>query len=447
MAAQQNVQPLTTNRTLLPGISPEDMRLDGIPTPTFSILMWRKLQNSLGATYHHDHSLKATQDGTDHGGVNQAAALGAPNPAQVRGHEQRVQLLYNVYMSYVPLGCMMRSDIERDFPNLGIATGAFIEATMTIPMAQAVIDALHDEWRNWTAARAGIQHGPNFLFQMLEALHALSQKFPNALVKTPAEMKEKFLTCVPEVMLPLADAEKMNPNAAYVYPNQIQPPALNNGNAHPHAGQCDMRLLVRAWQPVYLGHLQRGAIRGKDGKVIFVSLAGDDPHVDSSEPEMSVCLVCKNKINAFDAAGGDVEADLIGRSNPNRGSPSRSNKTKFANKGKILTVKKENLVKMNCFKCGGVGHAARFKVEGSDEIFVCPTSALAVNLSSQQKDQIRDRVSKKDAKVQNVDSDEDEEEQVAEGEELYAQQVAIEERLAKAHVSGASGSRNWWEWQ
>ena len=70
-----------------------------------------------------------------------------------------------------------------------------------------------------------------------------------------------------------------------------------------------------------------------------------------------------------------------------------------------------------------------------------------MNLSSQQKDQIRDRVSKKDAKVQNVDSDEDEEEQVAEGEELYAQQVAIEERLAKAHVSGASGPRTWWEWQ
>ena len=313
---------------------------DGIPMKHFDKLWFLPFIMACGNIVMDGHSLKDTFDGVDPGGANGPAANAAQN--QQRGVRNR--RLFAVLMNYIDKDSSIFEELNDDYSDDGVAACTYIrqDDVGNIPLSPEEVNIMKKQWDNMTLENSAIALSAKCILEWANLVKTTAAKFP--VPKSNLEMYNKFLEGLPSQLQIKVIDERENPNANFVFPAVFAAPHPQVGNAHPNAGEKDLRKVSAYFNRVWTNMISNGLVRIKES----ANKVDDEEAFWISKG--------KGKVPKGKGLGGRANG-LGGRGN---GTPVASKPTRQMND------------KVCCYKCGGLGHVARTKCDDGSWLF-CAT--------------------------------------------------------------------------
>lgn len=324
---------------------------DGIAIFFFNRKFLIPLLNALGNITNDGYTLKDTAMGIDAGGANglivpPGAVLGNvngqaqvhANDAQMRQHSTRVRRIFSIIMSHIDRQCHVYHELERDYANMGLHAIAYLRANGPKPLPEHQITKMQTIWQMTTADKMGLAYDHRTFWRFYNFLVRMAEDFP--VPKTNADICQKILHGAPSHVSAFVDPQLVN--ITYRVPNfYIAPHPLAN-QPHPQAGQVDPKGLVRDLQKLWDSKIAKGEIAPREdvdtpeARAFFTY----DIEIDTNDHETANAAFGKGKGKGAPRYGG--------RGGGGRGGGGGTAPVEFNERTK-------------CYKCGGLGHIARYK--------------------------------------------------------------------------------------
>ena len=305
----------------LPGFNKEPF--DGKPVHFFDMLWFIPFIVACGNIQQDGWTLHQTYYGNDLGGINNPGG----NAAQQAQHRLRVHRLYNVLMHHLkPNTRLYRTLNQPEWVSEGILACDYVRAKGNKPLSDEAQRELEAQWNDLNVESLKLDIYDDTLNDLMEAIELLASK----LQKTYLQIYNKFLQACPSQMSAIVASERMAPNANFVFPQNVGPghplfvnnPAGNPIPPHPFGGQKDPDAILSSFNVAWEGMIKSGAVRERiKGKAV----------------------------------------NLVGK--------------KWVNPKKVATGKPKRAVdeKTCCYKCGGLGHVAKMRMDNGT-VVECATT-------------------------------------------------------------------------
>lgn len=288
---------------VLPGMK----RWNGIPFHDFALTWWIALGVALGSIAQDGWTLLQTAQGQDAGAPGQGG-----NAQQQQQSANRNIRLFNCILNYIENSSSLYRYVVANFGTDGRGLYNYLAVFGVLPYSQEETQSMEAEWEEANMSKVGIDYDASAPFLWEEWVKNLQRK----LGKTNAQARTKFLRGFPASFNLVIVPEQMAPGMGnYVFPANFPAHHPQGGNPDPNAGEPDIHAMAMAFYPTWSNMIKLGQIRSVP-KGMARSAQGE-------------CLECS------DSDDGDNVAYQIRRMNA------------------------EQLMRIICVCCGGIGHFAR----------------------------------------------------------------------------------------
>jgi len=221
----------------------EDFRFDGKRKFYFMRDTGNHIINALGNKHRAGDSLKNLYNNEDIGNPNHPNVPGGGWLApQTQGHNERQQWLQVITLGMISPNISLFNTINTRYTNHGREAMVLLMAEADKPLPLSLVVKMNNSWMNATMELVGIGINYECALVWFEWVFDKAQRFNP--IKTWVEIHTKFLDGLPgtlqsSIVLP----ERRNPNRI-VFPAVYPAGDPQAAQAHPNAGQPDVRRLA-----------------------------------------------------------------------------------------------------------------------------------------------------------------------------------------------------------
>ena len=317
---------------------------DGLPILHFRKIFYIPFLMALGSIIMDGVPLRETVNGTDIGGANNNAVA---NEAQTRQREMRIHRIFSILMAHINPACALYKELEQDFGNNGLIALRYVceDNVGNLPISETELTKMNTKWLKFNFQSENIKIDKNTVANFGDRIQVFGGEFDP--IKTPREMYDKFLEGLPPQLQDRVINERSDPNPRFAYPAQY--PAQANhplrGQAHPFAGQKNIKAVITSFSKIWMTMCDTGRV------VIPKS-------------EIDVNWAGKGRGKGTKGKGKGSKGYKGGRGYGEDKGP-------FSGVGTRVPVRPLN-EKVCCYKCGGLGHVAKIKCEDGSTMY-CAT--------------------------------------------------------------------------
>ena len=327
--------------------------LVGVPSAKFHERWVGPFNQEMAKRSQDKFSMTETMAGVDDGAPNNPL-MAAPNRVDIAKHTGRKRLLFGMIMQTIDPHSMLYRECEDEFDGEGILLHAYIVLVHTKENSMAEEVAKEGEWAIMSQVTLAIATNENTIYNMLNALRKIALDFNTP--KTIAQQYMAFLRVLPKSLSMKVTDELNSPSANFVCPAVYPAGHPLAGNAHPNAGQKDLRKIATFFSNYWTVLIQNGEIKIEEANAATSSPAVEEAHWAKGGKGKG-----KGKGKGFGRGKGYAS--------PTSPSGGRG--------GRRLTPKSRLPItnKTCCYRCGGLGHLAVCDSEEGPKIY-CPSAQI-----------------------------------------------------------------------
>jgi hypothetical protein len=281
------------------------------------------------------------------------------NDAQMRGHENREIRLYSILMAHIEHTCYQYAYIDENFANQGILACKYVfaEGQFDSTRLEDEGEDLEAQWAAMTVSSLKIPNDKDTIINYFNKVMFMSKLFTPE--KTFAQCRIRFLNGLPPQLSNEVNAERNHPSSKYKFPDTYDYLHPCAGKTHKYAGQCDTNKLFNDFNRTWHNKIKDGSVvLRSNGNSVHLS---DELNVDSANAAQ-FRRSANMSINSPKMSINSDRPAFAPRNTPRgsgTGSGGRSRLGNFTDKTR-------------CYKCGGIGHVARYRRDGIE--YKCATT-------------------------------------------------------------------------
>ena len=383
---------------------------NGIPYINFGKLFFLPFKDLISQKTDDGYTFLSVMNGTDMCGANfvqpapavpagaapgAVAVAWAATPEQIRKHNLRVIRLHRLLLSCIDDRCdLFRTLNSAVWTGQGVLACAYVQTSQELPMDPIAMAKLDAGWLTLKWNSEGVsRHSKQTLFAWKELVLNYADRFPLANIKTLNECWSRFILGCPVEIQTHAQQQQVNPQVRYNIAANHPVGHPLAGQPNPDAGQRNLALLATDLSIIWLSLIDNGTVKVKN------------------------------------YASGDESAHFTSSRRPGRGGrggkQTASGRGLKGKKGEIREIDSKSM----CYKCGGLGHMARVRKNGTlvencpTTVDIDPDTILGIKYPHMENPKLKN---KKDKEAANL-ADDDGSEVASEGSQTNGSDDDVEE--------------------
>ena len=359
-AAGSEQPKVNTLEYFLPGVT----RWNGVPYTDFRRIWWIALCAALGSISQEGWTLLQTARNQDLGSPGNA---GTPN--QTIQSDNRNQRLFGSMLNYIEPTSWIYRYATTNFGNdgRGFFNWLYVEGHLGYTAEEQT--KLDNEWRDATMASVGIKYTSDAVFRWAEYLDELGEK----LNKSERDKRVKFLEGFPQSFDVMVVPERATGAIGrFTHPATYPAHHPQGGNAHPNAGEPDIRGIARGFHGEWSRMVTRGLIKAAPKGMAYQTDQSRDRRgkfrrSNSRNDRSYECTECSSSDDE-NAHLAHAQADMYNA----RAAEAANDALARARSVEHANMARDRVTAQTvCGVCGGIGHAGSV-----DGVGTCLTARL-----------------------------------------------------------------------